>query len=57
MQVSDFEKEKWNQYEKELNEIGTEVIYFPYTTKTSSTLLTKILNDRVSKNEKEEIKN
>lgn len=52
-----YNTEKWNQYEKELNEIGTEVIYFPYTTKTSSTLLTKILNDRVSKNEKEEIKN
>lgn len=37
--------EKWNQIEKDLETIGAEVVYFPYTTGTSSTILReKLLN-------------
>lgn len=39
-----YNTDKWNEYEKELKEIGVEVIYFPYTKKTSSTAIKKILN-------------
>lgn len=42
-----YNTEKWKKYENELKKIGTEVIYFPYTTHTSSTLLTKVLNERI----------
>lgn len=31
--------DKWEEYEKKLNEIGVEVIYFPYTKGISSTIL------------------
>lgn len=35
--------EKWNQYEKELSEVGVDIVYFPYTKKVSSTkILEKI---------------
>lgn len=40
-----YETEKWKQYEKELDEIGTKVIYFPYTKHISSTKLKKIINN------------
>lgn len=33
--------EKWNNYEKELKEIGVEVVYLPYTKRVSSTILRK----------------
>ncbi len=37
--------EKWNNIESELNQIGTDVVYFPYTKGTSSTILReKLLN-------------
>ena len=37
--------EKWNKIEEELAEIGAEVVYFPYTKGTSSTILReKLLN-------------
>lgn len=36
--------EKWNQYEKEFNDAGIKIIYFPYTKGVSSTLINKALN-------------
>ncbi len=39
--------EQWNKYEKFLNEKGAKVIYLPYTKTTSSTLLTKALEEIV----------
>lgn len=38
-----YDTDKWKQYEKDLKEIGTKIIYFPYTKGTSST----ILNDAI----------
>lgn len=35
--------DKWNKYEQQLAEVGSKVIYFPYTKTTSSTLLTNVL--------------
>ncbi|WP_286234969.1 adenylyltransferase/cytidyltransferase family protein [Thalassotalea sediminis] len=35
--------EKWNQIEKEFAEFGVEIIYFPYTSHTSSTKLREVL--------------
>lgn len=42
--------EKWQEYEKELKEIGTTVIYFPYTRSISST---KIQNQLKLNNKKD----
>ena len=41
-----YETEKWQAYEKELSEIGTKVIYFPYTKHISSTKLKKKINKK-----------
>ena len=39
--------DKWNKIESDFNEIGVEVVYFPYTKGTSSTLINDILiNER-----------
>ena len=39
--------EKWNNIEQELATIGAEVVYFPYTQGTSSTILReKLLNNK-----------
>lgn len=39
--------EKWNKIEQELSTIGAEVVYFPYTKGTSSTILReKLLNKK-----------
>ncbi len=35
--------DKWNKIEKEMNEIGVQIIYFPYTQGTSSTLINETL--------------
>jgi glycerol-3-phosphate cytidylyltransferase len=35
--------EKWNAIESELKERGVSVMYFPYTMKTSSTLINEVL--------------
>jgi len=35
--------EKWNAYEKQFEELGVEIVYFPYTKGTSSTLLNEVL--------------
>ena len=32
-----YDSEKWKEYEQQLSEIGTKVIYFPYTRSVSST--------------------
>jgi len=37
--------EKWNAIERELNERGVELVYFPYTVGTSSTLINEVLLD------------
>lgn len=36
---------KWKTYEKELNNIGCKVIYFPYSKGTSSTLINETLEE------------
>lgn len=35
--------DKWNDYEKQLSEVGCKIVYFPYTQTTSSTLLRSVL--------------
>lgn len=36
--------DKWNEYERDFNKIGVDIVYFPYTQGTSSTKLRKILD-------------
>ena len=36
--------EKWKQYEKEFNEAGIRIVYFPYTKGVSSTKINEALN-------------
>ena len=36
---------KFNDLEKELLSLGSELVYFPYTKSTSSTKINKILDD------------
>lgn len=40
--------DKWNEYERRLNEKGAKVCYLPYTKTTSSTLITKVLKEMVN---------
>ncbi|WP_213335415.1 adenylyltransferase/cytidyltransferase family protein [Enterococcus casseliflavus] len=35
--------EKWNKFEKDLEEVGTKIVYFPYTKGVSSTKITEAL--------------
>lgn len=35
--------EKWNRIEEEMHTVGVELIYFPYTKGTSSTLINQVL--------------
>ena len=35
--------EKWEEYERQLGEVGVRIIFFPYTKGTSSTLLNELL--------------
>lgn len=42
-----YQTEKWQEYEEKLAEIGTEVIYFPYTKNISSTKIKKILSEQL----------
>ena len=45
--------DKWNRIESDFNEIGVDVVYFPYTKGTSSTLINDILvNERKKLGEK-----
>ena len=38
--------EKWKEYEKEFNQEGIKIVYFPYTKGISSTLITQIINSK-----------
>lgn len=38
-----FKSEKWDDYEKEFKNVGVDIIYFPYTKSTSSTLINSTL--------------
>jgi len=38
-----YNTEKWNNFEKQFQEIGVKIIYFPYTKGTSSTLINEVL--------------
>jgi len=38
-------KQKWLDYEKEFKKVGVNVVYFPYTQETSSTMLKKALEN------------
>lgn len=35
--------EKWNKFEADFREVGVDIVYFPYTKSTSSTLLNQVL--------------
>lgn len=37
---------KWKDFEKQFNEVGVKILYFPYTKGTSSTLINEILVTR-----------
>lgn len=37
--------EKWKEYERQFEEAGVRIIYFPYTKGTSSTLINQTLNN------------
>ena len=47
--------EKWQQYEREFEEAGVRIVYFPYTQGTSSTQIRKAL-DMVRKDNLEDLK-
>ncbi len=36
---------RWNEYEEQLAKIGVEIIYFPYTIGTSSTILANMIKN------------
>lgn len=38
-----YNSEKWQNYEKQFNDVGVKIVYFPYTQGTSSTLINEIL--------------
>lgn len=38
-----YNSDKWNEYERQLNEVGVKIVYFPYTKGTSSTLINNTL--------------
>lgn len=40
--------EKWNRIEKELSKYGIDVVYFPYTTGVSSTILAEVKENKVN---------
>lgn len=35
--------EKWNEFERQFNKVGVDIVYFPYTKGTSSTQLREVL--------------
>lgn len=41
--------ESYNKMEEELNELGVEIVYLPYTQGTSSTLMREVLNEIAKK--------
>ncbi|SDZ32731.1 glycerol-3-phosphate cytidylyltransferase [Proteiniborus ethanoligenes] len=40
-----YNTEKWNNFNKQFEEMGVRIIYFPYTKGTSSTLINETLNN------------
>lgn len=38
-----FETPKWKEYENKFNDVNVQIVYFPYTKSTSSTLINEIL--------------
>ncbi len=38
-----YNTDRWNEYEKQFNDVGVRIIYFPYTKGTSSTLINETL--------------
>ena len=40
-----FENEKWKVFEKDFNDVGVKIVYFPYTHGTSSTLINATLEN------------
>ena len=40
-----YESEKWKGLDKEFNKLGVDIMYFPYTKTTSSSLINKTLNE------------
>ena len=41
-----FNSDKWNTLETQFKEVGVEIVYFPYTKGTSSTLINEILKQK-----------
>ena len=45
-----YNTDKWEEYEKQLHEVGVKIVYFPYTKGISSTHINDILKrERTSK--------
>ena len=42
-----YKTDSWREMEQKFKEVGVKIVYFPYTKKTSSTLITKELRNRV----------
>ena len=40
-----YKTEKWESFEKQFDEVGVDIIYFPYTKSTSSTLINETLKN------------
>lgn len=40
-----YESDKWEDLEKQFNEVGVKIVFFPYTKGTSSSLINEILLD------------
>jgi len=53
-----YNTDKWKEFEKQFDEVGVRIVYFPYSKGTSSTLINEILiaerNRRVEESEKHE---
>ena len=43
-----YNSDKWNKLDKQFKEVGVEIVYFPYTKGTSSTLINQILTQKRS---------
>ena len=41
-----FDSEKWRNFDKQFEDVGVKIIYFPYTKGTSSTLINSILQEK-----------
>ncbi len=50
-----FHTPKWEEFEKQFNNVGVRIVYFPYTKGTSSTMINKILIEERERIEKEQL--